>query len=586
MVPLPFRTGLLAAASALVLCVAAHAQQLESTRATIPPPRSVVAQNSMVVAQEARAARIGVEILDRGGNAVDAAVAVGFALAVTYPRAGNIGGGGFMVIHLDKEPNLEKRDIAIDYRETAPAAATPTMFLDAKGEPDVEKSRDSALAVGVPGTVAGLALAQRKYGSGKLSLAELIAPAIELAEKGFPVKDDTADSLPRARERIARWRTSTSLLKDGGRPLQEGDRLIQYDLADTLRKIASEGPRGFYEGTTATRIADAVKKAGGIMTKDDLKNYQAIERPVVRGNYRGYDIVSMPPPSSGGVHLIEMLNILEGYDLRALGRGDKSLHLMIEAMKRAYADRAVFMGDPDAVTMPIKGLTSKSYAASLRASIGDRATPSADIRPGNPADHEGRNTTHFSVVDRDGNAVSNTYTLNFSYGLGLIADGTGVMLNNELDDFTAKPGASNAFGLVGYTANLPGPNKRPLSSMTPTIVLKDGKPFLITGTPGGSRIITAVLQNIVNMVDFKMPVDEAVGAPRLHHQWQPDQVFAEPGFGPDLLAALAARGHIVTPTRPATAINSIAVTPKGEFTPQTYVGAADTRTRGALAAGY
>jgi gamma-glutamyltranspeptidase/glutathione hydrolase len=563
-----------------LLCASATAQQLESTRPTIPPPRSVVAQNGMVVAQEARAARIGVEILDRGGNAVDAAVAVGFAMAVTYPRAGNIGGGGFMVIHLDKD----KKDIAIDYRETAPAAATPTMFLDAKGEPDVTKSRDSALAVGVPGTVAGLALAHRKYGSGKLSLAELIAPAIELAAKGFPVADDTADSLPRARERIARWKSwQPILLKDGGRPWQEGDRLIQFDLADTLRAIAQQGPRGFYEGSTAARIADAVKKAGGIMTKDDLKNYQAIERPVVRGSYRGYDIVSMPPPSSGGVHLIEMLNILEGYKLE---RGEKSAHLMIEAMKRAYADRAVFMGDPDAVTMPIKGLTSKSYAATLRASIGERATPSADIRPGNPADHEGHNTTHFSVIDRDGNAVSNTYTLNFSYGLGLIADGTGVLLNNELDDFTAKSGASNAFGLVGYTANLPGPNKRPLSSMTPTIVLKDGKPFLITGSPGGSRIITAVLQQVVNVIDFKMPVDEAVGAPRLHHQWQPDQVFAEPGFDPAVLAALAARGHIITPTRPATAVNSIAVTPKGEFTPQTYVGAADTRTRGALAAGY
>jgi gamma-glutamyltranspeptidase/glutathione hydrolase len=326
-----------------------------------------------------------------------------------------------------------------------------------------------------------------------------------------------------------------------------------------------------------------VRKAGGIMTKDDLQHYQAVERPVVRGSYRGYDIVSMPPPSSGGVHLIEMLNILEGFKLEP---GEKSLHLMIEAMKRAYADRAVFMGDPDAVTMPIKGLTSKSYAATLRAGIGERATPSADIKPGHPADHEGRNTTHFSIIDRDGNAVSNTTTLNFSYGVGLVADGTGVLLNNELDDFTAKPGASNAFGLVGFTANLPGPNKRPLSSMTPTIVLKDGKPFLITGTPGGSRIITAVLQNIIDVIDFKMPVGDAVGAPRLHHQWQPDQVYAEPGFDPAVLAALAARGHAVLPVRPATAINAIAVTPKTEFTPQTYVGAADTRTRGALAAGY
>ncbi len=577
MLSLPFRTSLRALfAASLLLSVAAHAQQLESTRLTIPPARGVVAQNGMVVAQESRAARIGVEILDRGGNAIDAAVAVGFALAVTYPRAGNIGGGGFMVIHLDKE----KRDIAIDYRETAPAAATTGMFLDAKGEPDPAKSRDSALAVGVPGTVAGLALAHRKYGSGKLSLADLIAPAIELAAKGFAVEDDTADSLPRARKRIARWGTSSVLLKDGGQPLQEGDRLIQPDLANTLRAIAQEGPRGFYEGPTAARIADAVRNAGGIMASDDLKNYQALERPVVRGTYRGYDIVSMPPPSSGGVHLIEMLNILESDDLNKLGRGERSLHLMIEAMKRAYADRAVYMGDPDAVTMPIAGLTSKQYAATLRASIGDRATPAANIRPGKPPDNEGRNTTHFSVIDRDGNAVSNTYTLNFSYGLGLIADGTGVLLNNELDDFTAKPGASNAFGLVGFTANLPGPNKRPLSSMTPTIVLKDGKPFLVTGSPGGSRIITAVLQVIVNVIDFKMPIADAVSAPRLHNQWQPDQVLAEPGFDPAVLDALAARGHKIVPTRPATSANSIEVTPNG------YVGAADTRTRGSLAAGY
>ncbi len=561
------------------LAFAQTAPQLESVRSAIPPARGILAQHGMVVAQESRAARIGVEMLDRGGNAVDAAVAVGFALAVTYPRAGNIGGGGFMVIHLAKNQNLDNRDIAIDYRETAPAAATPVMFLDAKGEPDPAKSRDSALAIGVPGTVAGLALAHRKYGSGKLSLADLIAPAIDLASKGFAVDDDVADSLPRARDRLARWRSSSGiLLKDGGRPLQEGDRLIQFDLADTLRAIAQNGPRGFYEGATASRIADAVVKAGGIMTKDDLKNYQALERPVVRGSYRGYDIVSMPPPSSGGVHLIEMLNILEGFG--KLERGSTSSHLMIEAMKRAYADRATYMGDPDAVKMPIAELTSKTYAASLRAAIGDKATPASEIRPGKPADGEGKNTTHFSVIDRDGNAVSNTTTLNFSYGLGLIADGTGVLLNNELDDFTAKPGASNAFGLVGYTANLPGPNKRPLSSMAPTIVLKDGKPFLITGSPGGSRIITAVLQVVTNVIDFHMPIADAVSAPRLHHQWQPDQVSIEPGFDPDWLDALAARGHKIVPARPATSANSIAVTPNG------YVGAADTRTRGALAAGY
>src|SRR5664279_2995459 len=324
-------------ALALLLGASAHAQtgpQLESTRTVIPAATPVLAGNGMVVAQEARAARIGIDILKRGGNAVDAAVATGFALAVTYPRAGNIGGGGFMVIHLAKDD----RDTTIDYRETAPTAATADMFLNANGVPDPAKSRDSALSVGVPGTVAGLALAHQKYGSGKLSLADLLRPAIDLAHKGFPIEDDVADSLPRARERLARWpSTSGILLKNGGQPLEAGDRLIQFDLADTLQAIAHDGPRAFYQGRTATQIANAVTKAGGIMTKDDLSHYQAIERAVVRGSYRGYDIVSMPPPSSGGVHLIEMLNILEGYDLAKLGRGEKSSHLMIESMKRAYA---------------------------------------------------------------------------------------------------------------------------------------------------------------------------------------------------------------------------------------------------------
>jgi gamma-glutamyltranspeptidase/glutathione hydrolase len=569
---------------ALLLNALAYGQVAPVSLApAIRPATPILAHNGMVVAQESRAARIGIEILDRGGNAVDAAVAVGFALAVTYPRAGNIGGGGVMVIHLAKA----NRDTTIDYRETAPAAATATLFLDAKGNPDPAKSRDSALSVGVPGTVAGLALAHRKYGSGKLSLAELIAPALGLARNGVDIVDDIADSLPRAQARFARWPSSAPIfLNSDGSVLEPGETLLQPDLAATLATIARDGPRAFYEGPIATRIADAVQKAGGIMTADDLKDYRAIERAVVRGSYRGYDIVSMPPPSSGGVALIEMLNILEGYDLAKLGRGEESLHTMIEAMKRAYADRAVFMGDPDAVKMPVAGLISKRYAAALRASIGDKSTPAADIRPGKPAEYEGKNTTHFSVIDRDGNAVSNTYTLNFSYGLGLVADGTGVLLNNELDDFTAKPGAANAYDLVGFAANLPGPGKRPLSSMTPTIVLKDGKPFLITGAPGGSRIISAALEVITNVIDFHMPIDQAVSAPRLHNQWQPDEVFVEPGFAPDVLDDLKARGHTIVATEPYSAANSIAVVPKTEFTPQGYVGAADTRTRGALAAGY
>jgi gamma-glutamyltranspeptidase / glutathione hydrolase len=564
---------------AFVFTATASAQVAPVARApAIAPAQTILARNGVVVAQEQRAARIGIEILDRGGNAVDAAVAVGFALAVTYPRAGNIGGGGFMVIHLANTGE----DVAIDYRETAPAAATETMFLDANGEADPKKSRDSALSIGVPGTVAGLALAHAKYGSGTLPLAELIAPAITLARNGVDIVDDIADSLPLAQARISRWPSSAPVfLNTDGHVMMPGQDLLQPDLAITLRAIASDGPKGFYEGPVAEKIVAAVRKAGGIMTTEDLKNYQAIPRPPVRGSYRGYDIVSMPPPSSGGVHLIEMLNILEGYDIAALGAATpQTLHVMIEAMKRAYADRADFLGDPEAVKIPINGLVSKKYAASLRATIGDKATPAIDIKPGKPDLYEGDNTTHFSVIDRDGNVVSNTYTLNFSYGLGLVAEGTGVLLNNELDDFTAKPGAANAYGLIGYKTNLPGPGKRPLSSMAPTIVLKDGKPVLITGSPGGSRIISTVLQVIVNAIDFRMPIDAAVSAPRLHHQWQPDEVIVEPGMAPEVLDALTKRGHKLTPTPPLTAANSIAVTADG------YVGAADRRTRGSLAAGY
>ena len=562
---------------ALTFGVMAYAQVAPVSRpSVITPAQTITAGNGMVVAQEQRAARIGIEILDRGGNAVDAAVAVGFALAVTYPRAGNIGGGGFMVIHLAKTGE----DAAIDYRETAPAAATEKMFLDEKGEADPKKSRDSALSIGVPGTVAGLALAHEKYGSGKLTLAELIEPAITLARNGVEIVDDIADTLPLAQPRIARWQSSAPVfLNSDGTVLMPGQDLLQPDLAITLRAIASDGPKGFYEGPVAEKIVAAVRKAGGIMTLDDMKNYRAVLREPIRGTYRGYDIISMPPPSSGGVHLIEMLNILEGYDLAKLSR-EESLHIIAEAMKRAYADRATFMGDPDAVKMPVAGLISKKYAAALRAQIGQRATPSTEIRSGNPADFEGQNTTHFSVIDRDGNAVSNTYTLNFSYGLGLVAEGTGVLLNNELDDFTSKPGTANAYGLVGYNANLPGPNRRPLSSMTPTIFLKDGKPFLITGSPGGSRIISTVLQIIVNVIDFNLPVDQAVSAPRVHHQWQPDELFVEPGISPEILEGLVKRGYKVTPNPPQTSANSIEITADG------YVGAADRRTRGSLAAGY
>jgi gamma-glutamyltranspeptidase/glutathione hydrolase len=577
-----FSTGWRRVFAAIVLVVAYGTQAGAQERRVYSPPDShtihaVTAQHGMVVAQEKLAARIGADILRQGGNAVDAAVATGFALAVTYPRAGNIGGGGFMVIH-SAERN---EDVTIDYRETAPAATKSDIFLGPDGKPDIAKSRDSALAIGVPGTVAGLAIAADKYGSGKFTLADLVKPGLALAADGIEITDDIADTLPYLRRRMERWPSSTKVLsRPDGTPLREGDLLVQKDLAATLAAIAEQGPRGFYEGPVAGKLVSAIVDAGGIMTLDDLKSYEPAIRAPVRGSYRGYDIVSMPLPSSGGTVLLETLNILEGFPMSDMKQGSAaSLHVMIEAMKRAYADRARYLGDPAFINAPTDVLLAKDYAAKQRASIDpDRATPWADALSATPP-REGSNTTHYSVVDSRGNAVSNTYTLNFPYGVGLVADGTGVLLNNELDDFTAAPGASNAFGLVGFEANLPGPGKRPLSSMSPTIVLKDGKPMLVTGTPGGSRIISAVLQIVVDVLDYRMDIAAAVAAPRVHHQWMPDEVRVERGFPEETLAALKAKGHKVVEPLGQTSANSIAITPSG------LLGAPDPRTRGSEAAG-
>src|SRR5215471_11264013 len=521
------RTTFVSIATLLLTCAVAVAQ-------TAAP---VLARHGMVASQEARASRIGVEVLEQGGNAVDAAVAVGFALAVTHPQAGNIGGGGFMVIHLAGR----NEDVAIDYRETAPAATTRDVFLDEKGDADPRKSRDSGLGIGVPGTVAGLALAHERYGSGKFTLAQLIAPALAAARNGIVVEDALADALAHEQPRLVRWPSTAKIfLNPDGVVLAPGQSLVQADLAGSLAAIAQDGPPAFYQGPMAERIVTAVRSAGGLMTLDDLKTYGPELRTPVRGTYRDYQIVSMPPPSSGGVHLIEMLNVLEGYPLADLGAGSvPALHLMIETMKRAYADRAEFLGDPDVVAVPVERLTSKSYAADLRRSIdARRATPSRDIRAGQPAALEGANTTHYSIVDAAGNAVANTYTLNLNFGVGLVAEGTGILLNDELDDFAAKPGAANAFGLTGGAANAPGPGKRPLSSMTPTIVLKDGKPYLVTGSPGGSRIITIVMGAILNAIDFRMDVAAAVAAPRIHHQWLPDAIDVEQAVPVDTVRAL------------------------------------------------
>jgi len=579
----PFRFSRRRLLAALALSTAfllpATAQDLRRSGYTPPPLDSVhaaFAEQGMVVAQEKIAVRIGTEILRQGGNAVDAAVATGFAMAVTYPRAGNIGGGGFMVIHLRQR----NEDVAIDYRETAPAATTKDIFLGADGQPDTGKSRNSALAIGVPGTVAGLALALDKYGSGHFNLSELLQPAIKLARDGFVMTDDMADSLPEWHRRLAKWPAGAKIFsRDDGTPLRDGDRLVQPELAATLTAIAAQGPRGFYDGPVAEKLAKGIQDAGGIMTTDDLKAYQPVIRAPVRGTYRGYDIVSMPLPSSGGTVLLETLNILEGYQLSDLRQGSAgSLHLLIEAMKRAYADRARYLGDPAFVDAPVNLMLSKEYAAKQRASIDpDHATAAADVLQVKPQ-REGSNTTHFSVVDSIGNAVSNTYTLNFPFGVGLIPEGTGVLLNNELDDFTAAVGASNAFGLIGFEANLPGAGKRPLSSMSPTIVLKDGRPVLVTGSPGGSRIISTVLQVVVDIIDYHMDIAAAVAAPRLHHQWMPDEVRVERGFPDDVLAALKARGHRIVEPMGETSANSILVTAYG------LLGAPDPRTRGAEAA--
>ena len=537
----------------------------------------VLAAHGMVASQEMQASRIGVDILRRGGNAVDAAVATGFALAVTLPRAGNIGGGGFMLAHL-AAPN---KTIAIDYREMAGALTTRDVFLDEAGRFQPSKSQGSGLGVGVPGTVAGFALAHAKYGSGKFSFADLIAPAQALARDGFIVDDDLADSLPSAVRRFAPWPSSRAIfLHADGTPLGRGERLVQSDLAETLTAIMKDGPKAFYEGETARRIVAAVEGAGGRMTRDDLAAYRAVEREPVRGTYRGREIVSMPPPSSGGVHVIEILNILEGFDIAALGHNSAAtIHVMAEAMKLAYADRSKYLGDPDFVKVPVAGLTSKAYADKLRALISlERARPSADIGPGSP--YESDQTTHYSVVDSQGNAVSNTYTLNFSYGLGLVAPGTGVLLNNELDDFAAREGASNAFGLTGGDANAPGPRKRPLSSMSPSFVFEDGALRLVTGSPGGSRIINIVLQIIMNVIDHKMNVAEATEAPRVHHQWSPDELRMEKGLSPDTVRLLEKLGHKVM-LMPVIGSTQTIERARGQL-----AGAADTRQRGTGVAGY
>ncbi|TAL80390.1 MAG: gamma-glutamyltransferase [Beijerinckiaceae bacterium] len=551
----------------------------ESSSSAIAAGQPVIAAHGMVASQDRLATRIGVDVLRRGGNAVDAAVAVAFALAVTLPEAGNLGGGGFMLIHLAHPA----RNVAIDYRERAPADTPRNVFLDKDGNAVPHKSRDTGLAVGVPGTVAGLAYALQHYGSGKFTLAELAAPAIALARQGIIVDQDLAASLAHAAPRLARWPSTAKIfLHKNGTPLRQGELLLQKDLAASLEAIAADGPSGFYKGPIAKKIVAAVNAAGGHMTLADMESYKPLERKPIKGTYRGYEIVTMPPPSSGGVALIELLNILEGFPLAKLGASSpETIHLMAEAMKPVYADRARYMGDPDRVKMPIRGLTDKAYAARLRAAISPaKARPATAIMAGNPLPYESPQTTHFSIVDAVGDAVSNTYTLNFSFGVGLVAEGTGILLNNELDDFAAKPGAPNAYGLLGGAANAPAGGKRPLSSMTPAMVFQNGALRLVTGSPGGSRIITIVAQILLDCIDFHMNVAQAEAAIRIHDQWLPDELQVEPGLPAATLQKLTAMGHTIHQFAPWGSAQSIMR--NGNH----WEGASDPRQHDGLAAGY
>ena len=537
----------------------------------------VWAKNGMVATQEKLASDIGLQILKDGGNAVDAGVAVGFALAVTLPRAGNIGGGGFMMIYDAKQG----KTVALDYREKAPRSASRDMYLDSEGNAVSDLSRYHGLAVGVPGTVAGLLKALEEHGT--MSREQVMAPAIALAEDGIEVTAGLSESLEALSDRLQKWPSTKKIFfKADGSAYQPGERLKQPELARSLKLIATQGADGFYKGDTARKLVKAVNDAGGIMSLEDLANYEAIDRVPVKGDYRGYEIVSMPPPSSGGIHIIQILNILEGYPLKDYGQNSaQTIHLMAEAMQLAYADRAEYLGDSDFIDVPSSGLTSQAYADKLRGLIDpNKATPASTIKANNPLPYESDQTTHFSVVDKDGNAIANTYTLNFSYGTGLVADGTGILLNNEMDDFSAKPGVPNGYGLLGGEANAVEANKRPLSSMSPTLVFKDNKPYIVTGSPGGSRIITTVLQVISNVIDHDMNIAEATHAPRIHDQWLPDEIRIEKALNVDTIKKLESMGHTVSPQATMGSTQSIMVTPDGVY------GSSDPRIVDAAVVGY
>lgn len=534
------------------------ANRYDSSNAIFHP---VYGKNGMVASEQGLATQVGLDILKQGGNAIDAAVAVGFALAVVLPNAGNIGGGGFMVLHDDKTG----KDVAIDFREIAPAKASRDMYLDSQGNVIDGKSLFTHDASGVPGTVAGMEYALKKWGT--MPLSKVLEPAIKLADKGFIVSDVLAKTLKEEKSTLGKWSASKAIFFKNGEPLKSGDLLVQKDLAKSLRLIAKQGAKAFYQGEIATKIAKEMQSHGGTMTLEDLKAYKVVERQPIIGDYRGYKVVTMPPPSSGGVHLIEILNMLEHYPIKEDGvNSAKNIHHMAESMKLAYADRSEYLGDPDFVKIPVTGLTSKAYANERVKTIDDnKARLSSTIKPGKPQPYESDQTTHFSVMDKAGNAAAVTYTLNLNFGSGIVVEGTGILLNNEMDDFSVKPGVPNAFGLVGGTANAIEAKKRPLSSMTPTIVMKNNKPWLVTGSPGGARIITTVLQSVVNTIDHEMNPAEAIITPRVHHQWLPDELRVEAGISPDTIKLLQDKGHKVVTKAPMGRIQIIQADDSGFY---------------------
>ena len=529
----------------------------------------VIDNQGMVVSQRKIASEVGAQILKEGGNAVDAAVATGLALAVVLPRAGNLGGGGFMIIHLKEED----RNIAIDYREKAPSGAFRDLFLDENGNYDKKKAQFSLLSAGVPGSVAGFHHALMNYGT--LSWEEVLKPAIRLAEEGFEIPHDLANTLAskRYRARLSSNEAAAKVFYKEDKSLYKaGETLVQNDLANTLRQLSEFGPDAFYKGEIAKLIIKEMERNGGLITLEDLSNYQIAERKPLNGQYKDYKIVSMPPSSSGGTHLIQMLNMLEEFPIKEMGFGSaESIHILAEVMKRAYADRSKYLGDTDFYKVP-SSLTSKDYAKSLNAFISkDKITPSDEISAGNPFPYESPDTTHFSVMDSFGNAVSNTYTLNFSYGSGMMIPGTGMLINNEMDDFSSKPGTPNGYGLLGSEANAIEGNKRPLSSMTPTIIFKNDEPYMVFGSPGGSRIITTVLQVALNVMDHDMNIAQAVHSPRIHHQWLPEILMIESGFGPDTERLLTEKGYKLYPSSTMGSVQ--AIMKEGDY----FYGSADPR---------